>query len=66
MSFVTASVVHTYDLILPQPPAVLNSILRQFEELADELWPPTTREDDTKITPVCNERSAGIEGIEGV
>jgi hypothetical protein len=49
-----------------QPPEVLNSILGQFEELANELWPKTVDDDSTSITDFRQERQNGIEGIEGM
>lgn len=66
MLFVETSVIHICSLIILQPPEVLNSILGQFEELANELWPNTTQDNNTNITDFRHERENGIEGIEGM
>ena len=49
-----------------QPPEVLSSILGQFEELANELWPKTAENNNTSIADFHHERPKGIEGIEGM
>jgi hypothetical protein len=50
--------------MIAQPPEVLGSILHQFQELANDLWPELPGSE--KADNLLSERQNGTAGIEGM